>query len=66
MAHKEIRDTSILSRKEAMTLARKICPTDRGQYSRVSRCALLLSPTKALAAMTEAVMMGMMRKNTGE
>ena len=31
MAQKEIRDTSMLSRKEAMTLARKICPTDRGQ-----------------------------------
>ena len=65
MQQKENRQTAMLRKKEASTLAQKICFRDSGQHSRVSRVCFSFSPAKALAAVTEAAMMGITRKNTG-
>ena len=65
IVQKDMKDTIMLSKKEARTFARKICRTESGQYRSVSSVRFYFSPTKELAAIIDADIIGIIRKNTG-
>ena len=65
MATKDIRETNMLRRNAAEIFAKNISRRDIGQYSRVSNVRFSFSPTKELAAITEAAIIGTSKKNRG-
>ena len=65
MAPKESRETSMLRKNEARTFAWKDLFHRQRTVKQRFRVCFSFSPTKELAAMTEAAIMGTIRKKTG-
>ena len=65
MAEKDKREINILKRNAAEIFAKNICRNGMGQYSKVSSVRFSFSPTKELAAITEAAIIGTNKKKSG-